>query len=51
MDFVSTPALDVDFRNKHKKDWKPFDRQRPPSWMQLGATGIDDKRRRLTNIV
>jgi len=34
----------TDSRNKHRQDWKPFDRANPPSWMVLGATGIDDKR-------
>lgn len=33
-----------DPRTKHKQDWKNFDRQNPPPWLQLGATGIDDKR-------
>ena len=30
--------------NHHKEHWKPFDRKNPPSFMQLGETGLDDKR-------
>ena len=30
--------------NKHKGHWLPFDRQKPPPWLTLGATGNDDKR-------
>ncbi|WWC58136.1 uncharacterized protein I303_100671 [Kwoniella dejecticola CBS 10117] len=29
--------------NKHKHHWKTFDRSRPPSWLQLGTTGLEDK--------
>ncbi|KAL7418712.1 DNA ligase (ATP) [Cryptotrichosporon argae] len=28
---------------KHKDHWTPFDKNNPPDWMQLGATGNDDK--------
>ena len=31
-------------RNKHKNDWQNFNRANPPPWLQLGATGLDDKR-------
>lgn len=30
--------------NKHKEHWKPFNRNSPPAWMQVGAVGVDDKR-------
>ncbi|WVW81787.1 hypothetical protein I302_103784 [Kwoniella bestiolae CBS 10118] len=29
--------------NKHKNHWKNFDRTNPPSWIQLGQMGLDDK--------
>ncbi|BEI97354.1 hypothetical protein CcaverHIS631_0209430 [Cutaneotrichosporon cavernicola] len=29
--------------NKHRQHWKSFDRRNPPTWMKVGAVGIDDK--------
>lgn len=31
-------------RKKHKEHWIPFDRNKPPPWMDMGPVGIDDKR-------
>ena len=29
--------------DKHKDHWHPFDRNKTPSWMHLGPSGLDDK--------
>ena len=31
--------------SKHRKHWIPFDRSKPPPWMDMGPVGIDDKRK------
>jgi hypothetical protein len=43
--WLADPVLNRTLRNKHGQHLKPFDRKNPPPWMQLGQTGLDDKRK------